>query len=306
MHRPFTRAQALQNRAFLAALRATGNAREAARSLGVHRATYTKRRARDPAFAAAWDAALAAAAAGLRDGCARKPAGTTLTVTSSGRVQLRRAVRGRLTPAAQQAFLAALSATANVRLSAAAAGFTHAAFYAAAKRDPAFAREWGLALKEGCQTLTAALLSSFEPASHDHDDWRHNEPPAMPPMTATQALLLLSLHRRSVIERYPPQLRRRAHESPLAYEGRMIAIREAWYQRQREAFAVAEAARAEGTWTGPSPKPLYTLPDLAQVTGWSAADPTKPAHDEGGALFGGWRLSHWHAREERRRRGEED
>jgi hypothetical protein len=52
MPRPFTRAQALENMAFLTALRATGNARDAVRTPGVHRAKFTKRRARDPAFAA--------------------------------------------------------------------------------------------------------------------------------------------------------------------------------------------------------------------------------------------------------------
>lgn len=47
--RPFTRRQALQNAAFLEALARTGNARLAARSLGVHRSTFTKRRAGDAA-----------------------------------------------------------------------------------------------------------------------------------------------------------------------------------------------------------------------------------------------------------------
>ncbi|HKR24976.1 MAG TPA: hypothetical protein VJS15_06940, partial [Allosphingosinicella sp.] len=57
-HRPFTRRQALQNEAFLAALRRTGNPRLAARLLGVHRSTYSKRRAKSAAFAQGWDAAL--------------------------------------------------------------------------------------------------------------------------------------------------------------------------------------------------------------------------------------------------------
>lgn len=49
-----------ENAAFLAALAQTGNTRLAARRLGVNRCTYFERRAKDPAFAAAWDAALAA------------------------------------------------------------------------------------------------------------------------------------------------------------------------------------------------------------------------------------------------------
>ena len=32
------------------------------------------------------------------------------------------------------------------------------------------------------------------------------------------------------------------------------------------------------------------LPDLAQVTGWSRADPEKGGHDPDTALFGGWRI----------------
>ncbi len=65
-HRPFTPAQQRRNAAFLAALGRTGNVRLACRELGVHRGTYTKRRDKCPAFAAAWDSALAAAHAAFR------------------------------------------------------------------------------------------------------------------------------------------------------------------------------------------------------------------------------------------------
>jgi hypothetical protein len=34
----------------------------------------------------------------------------------------------------------------------------------------------------------------------------------------------------------------------------------------------------------------HGLPDLAQVTGWSRADPGKAPHDPRRALFGGWRM----------------
>ncbi|RZM13924.1 MAG: hypothetical protein EOP67_64800, partial [Sphingomonas sp.] len=61
----FTRRQAAQNAAFLAALRRTGNVREAASTLGYNRSTFTKRRAAHPAFAARWDAALVIANAAL-------------------------------------------------------------------------------------------------------------------------------------------------------------------------------------------------------------------------------------------------
>ncbi|MGJ3629769.1 hypothetical protein AB5I41_28455 [Sphingomonas sp. MMS24-JH45] len=71
--RPFTRAQALENRAFLAALRATGNAHAAARATGIGRSKMLKRRATRPAFAAEWDAALALAQATLGDGAPATP-----------------------------------------------------------------------------------------------------------------------------------------------------------------------------------------------------------------------------------------
>jgi hypothetical protein len=63
--RPFTRAQALENRAFLNVLRRTGNVRLAAREVGLKYGTVQHRRRTHPAFAVRWDAALACAQAGL-------------------------------------------------------------------------------------------------------------------------------------------------------------------------------------------------------------------------------------------------
>ena len=57
--------QSRQNTCFLAALGRAGNARLAVRELGLNRSIYTKRRAKDPAFAADWAAALGAADAAL-------------------------------------------------------------------------------------------------------------------------------------------------------------------------------------------------------------------------------------------------
>ena len=69
-----------------------------------------------------------------------KPKGGEATIVDPpGRLQLRLAPPGRITKAAEQAFLRALSASANVRLSAAAAGFAHSNFYArrrSANRSP--------------------------------------------------------------------------------------------------------------------------------------------------------------------------
>jgi hypothetical protein len=65
-HRPFTPAQQRQNAAFLAALRRTGNVRLACRTLGVPRATYTRRRKTCAAFATEWDMVLTAAHAAFQ------------------------------------------------------------------------------------------------------------------------------------------------------------------------------------------------------------------------------------------------
>lgn len=308
----FTRRQAAQNAAFLAALRRTGNAREAASTLGYNRSTFTKRRAAHPAFAAKWNAALAMANAALKlpsrsaegsgEGSAKSTAASTgsptTTRTASGRPQLRRPIKTRLDHAAEQAFLTALSATANIRLSAAAAGFSHSAFYARRKASPAFAREMRLALEAGYEQVESALLAGSLPGAHDHDAWRHNDPPPIPPMTANQALQLLHLHNRTVhLQCEPDHIRRRRGESSEAHSYRLSAMYEARQARAREDFDLAEAARnerGEPTLTNPYPEPSpIRLPALDQVTGWSKADPTKVPHDPSVALFGGWRLKGW-------------
>lgn len=289
MSRPLNRAQALQNQAFLRELRRTGNVRDAARRLGVHRSTFTKRRKAHPAFAAQWDAALVVAHAALHDGTAAVPGEPRVVRSASGRLHLRRAQPRRLTRDAEQAFLSALSATANVRLSAKAAGFSHSAFYARRKVSPAFAREMRMALEEGYDTLQMALLASTLPGSHEDDAWRHNEPPAMPPMTVNQALQLMYLYQKEArLLAEPAHIRRRRGESREAHSFRLGAMYEARLERDRERFDVAEAARRALGEPG-----LYeawqATADLAQVKGWSKGDGKMP-HEPGRALFGGWRI----------------
>jgi hypothetical protein len=115
--------RAEQDEAFLAALRRTGNARLAACELGVHRSTYTKRRARDSAFAARWNAELAAChARRARVGGIRRPEGSAFRTrggepdvvrTRGRRLQRRLAPPGRLTAAAERAVLDVVEATNN-------------------------------------------------------------------------------------------------------------------------------------------------------------------------------------------------
>ena len=288
--RPDPRTIADENRAFLRQLRRTGNAHAAADALGMSRSRFTKRRAGDPGFAARWDAALAAADAGL----ASDP---RLVRTPSGRAQLRRKPASAITPEAEQRFLLALSATANVRLSAAAAGFTHASFYALKRRDPAFAREWRSALEQGCARLEAELINTALANDEDRDAWSGNEPPAIPPMTFSQALQLLYLHQKErLMLDEPPHLKRRRGESREAHSFRLSQMYEAQQERARVAFRIAEHARQQRGEGSPHHRDV-TLPDLAQVTGWSKADPTKVPHNPKLGLFGGWRLQDWKDRE---------
>ncbi|KQT33425.1 hypothetical protein ASG29_05060 [Sphingomonas sp. Leaf412] len=309
--RPLTRVQALENRAFLAALRATGNAHAAARATGIGRAKMLKRRAAHPAFATAWDAALAVAQARLADPAASPVReAPRLVRLKSGKVQLRAHRPGRLTRAAEQAFLSALSASANVRLSARAAGFSHAAFYARAREHDGFAREMRLAIQRGYERLELALLDSTLAEAHADDDWRHNDAPAMPPMTPDQALQLLHLHHRTAeLWGYLHHERRLPYETSEEMQQRVATVWRAKQRRFREDDAIAAAATLAGGRTRFEPPPPV-LPDLAQV---AAAMDREPARDDtegeagdeapvatangrvrrrhpGKALFGGWRV----------------
>ncbi len=296
MGRPFNRRQAQENDAFLAALRRTGNAREAARSLGLNRTTMIRRRNCDAAFAAEWDAALTLAHARLNaaepvENPEREP---HIVHFAAGRLQLRRARRRRLDREAEQTFLAALSATANVRLSAAAAGFTHSAFYHRRQESPAFAREMRLALEMGYERLELAMLEAADPESYRDDAWRHNDPPPIPQLTPSEALQLLHLHQKEVrLQAEPDHIKRRRGESSEARSFRLGAMYEARQQRDREAFYIAEAERrARGIPHLFGPK-ILPLPALDQVKGWSKADPEKRGQDRDRPMFGGWRIGDW-------------
>lgn len=153
MPKPLTRAQQLENAAFLRHLRKTGNTCAAVRALCCTRGKFTWRRSRYPAFAIQWDAALVLTHAALteaRAGTTVPPPGQPyIRCSRTGRWQVRQTQAWLVDQAGRQHFLAALSATANVRLAAAAAGFTASALYNRRYRNPAFAREWRLALQMG-------------------------------------------------------------------------------------------------------------------------------------------------------------
>src|SRR4051794_41940539 len=77
----------------------------------------------------------------------------TICRRNDGKLQVRRAQAGKITREGEQAFLAALSATCNKSLAAAAVGAAFNAFARRRKRDPGFAREERMALKQGYEAL---------------------------------------------------------------------------------------------------------------------------------------------------------
>jgi hypothetical protein len=132
--------------------------------------------------------------------------------------------------------------------------------------------------------------------SHEHDDWRSNDPPAMPPVSPNQALQLMYLHQkeaRLLAEQFP--IKRKRGEWREVYNERLARMAEERDRRALEEFEIAEAERhalGQPAWgpAGEDVRRKLGLPDLAQVTGWSRADPSKEAHDPDTALFGGWRM----------------
>jgi len=82
--RVLTRAQAFQNRAFLKALRRTGNVRLACRELGLKYGSMQHRRRNHPAFALRWDAALAFAQSRLNGSGKERQSFDRLRTNGSG------------------------------------------------------------------------------------------------------------------------------------------------------------------------------------------------------------------------------
>ena len=296
--RPLNRNQQLQHRAFLKALARTGNATRAAAEVGVSDATLHCRRKRHPAFAQAWEVALVAARARLHrhggrcgavaDGLRAVGGEPVVTLLRNGHLQVRAARRGSLTKECEQAFLAALSATANVSLSAAAAGASVASFNNRRRRDPGFAREFRLALAAGYARLEQALIAGFLPDSHEDDAWRHNDAPAMPTMTATQALQLLYLHQKKVMLATEAARPTGRGDPAAVRNARIRQAYQAQVQRRAEDGVIEKLDRLGATLAASPHETPPSLPDLDQVTGWSKAHPAKPPHGER-ALFGGWR-----------------
>jgi hypothetical protein len=166
-------------RGFLRELARSGSVALAADRAEIDRSSAYQARKANPAFAASWDRALAAARGRLagdgaqeeRDRPPRLRGGEVVRASKAGRPCILRAGEGRWCADSEQAFLAALSATANVRAAARAAGFSTVTVYNRRRQWPAFARAWDEAKAEGYVRLEMLLLdaatSTLDPAAEE-------------------------------------------------------------------------------------------------------------------------------------------
>lgn len=152
--RPLTPDQLRENVAFLLELSRTGNAREAARRVGAHRAKFTKRRAKHPRFAAQWEAALDLAQDNLAQADPYEPG---LAQLADGRRQLRRGDGQTITADRKLGFLHMLRMSGSARFAAECEGFSHASFFYHRLRDPDFAQAWHEALCAAYADLAAGV-----------------------------------------------------------------------------------------------------------------------------------------------------
>jgi hypothetical protein len=192
-----------------------------------------------------------------------------------------------MTAQGENFFCRALAASANVRLAAAAAGFTHSAFYQKKRRRPAFAREWGISLEIGFDRLEWALSASMEAgldpfARGDYAQRDYGDAP-LPPMTVGQAIQQVSFHRRAC-RLEGAFAGRRARSEP--------AIETVRDEVLFKLSALRRARRYEetGSWRFAHEQSPPPLPPLHQVTGWSKADPARSGRPSDLAWFGGWRI----------------
>lgn len=180
-------------RAFLRALARSGSVAMAAERCGIDRSSAYQLRNRNPAFAASWDRAQAAAREGLTGVAAshsppsassegempRSDASTALDPNGKGRRAHKRPLLrpaecirssktgkccimrtgpGRWSAAKEALFLAELTATANVKAAARAAGVSTVTVYNRRKLWPAFKAEWDAAVAEAIARLDTLVV----------------------------------------------------------------------------------------------------------------------------------------------------
>ena len=144
-------------------------------------------------------------AGGVRGGPGSRPLrlrpDECIRASKAGRACVVRAGPGRWSVAAERAFLAELTASANVRAAARAAGVSTVAAYNRRKLWPAFAEAWDAAIAEGYVRIETLLIgaatATLEPAPILRQAQDERNSYEMPEMSVEQAMNLLRLHRAS-------------------------------------------------------------------------------------------------------------
>ena len=250
-----------RRRAFLAALRETGNQTLAAERAKVSRSWVSLHRSSDPVFRRASDAAIAEAKARLGAHPERQPPsgwgfldGAELVVkgTNGRRVQIARSRLRQWTPRVEERFLETLAATCNVKAACAEVGLTAASAYNHRKRWQGFAERWDEAVEIGYSRLEAGLIE------HACNLFSGEGPPVLAPlptMTVAEALQLLHMHKHRVHGlgkapgvrwRPPPSL-----DDPGMREGLLRKLE--MFLAEREVDE-AQRARDEAEWARRRPK----------------------------------------------------
>ncbi len=169
--KPWSKWNADTERAFLLALRLTGQVRKAADAIGRSRSAAQTRRRTNPEFAAAWDAVIAEqqaewiAAAQARlgpglDGAADREGG--------GRLTPWRDKKGGWDARKRGLFLRTLARTKSVSQACAAAGMSDSAAYYLRGQSPRFAAAWERALRD--ETVPSVIEAAIERAVNGWDE----------------------------------------------------------------------------------------------------------------------------------------
>lgn len=151
---------------FLAALASCGNVTRAAGLAGVDVTGPYNRRNRYPDFKAAWERVLGereARAGGPSTGLGTSGEGGEEAVSigpAGDGVKVSRVAGSRWSKGTEDKFLEELTACANVRLAAAAVGFSAASAYRRRSRDARFAEGWEAAMAVGRTRLEAHLIDA--------------------------------------------------------------------------------------------------------------------------------------------------
>ncbi len=191
-----------------------------------------------------------------RRGAGAPPVGRGLRQDKNGKAQVIRAT-GRWSQEAEARFLGELAATANVRASAAAAGFSTTAIYKRRAAWPGFSAAWDAALDQGYARIEALLIAgACDALSGAGAVAGEAPPPALvgdgPPlapaaMTVDQAMNLLRLHRASARGGAPQRYDAKAKPADLATVRASILRKVAAIERvdARTAAGRGEAGTAE-------------------------------------------------------------